>query len=78
MSDTAVERDEGLIEQLVHVHDICRREGVNPAPVMPQVEDAIRAVRSLRDAEDAAGMTRKERTTIGSALGDITKHVQVG
>lgn len=71
------ERDEGLIGQLVSIDDACRRDGVDVRPVAPQVEDVIRAVRSLRDAEDGAGLTRKERTVIGSAIGDATRSIQL-
>jgi hypothetical protein len=71
------ERDEQLIGQLVSIDDACRREGVNPAPVAPQIEDVIKAVNSLREAEDGAGLNRHQRTVIGDAVGRVTKAVQL-
>lgn len=71
------ERDEGLVGELTRIHDACRKDGVDERPVAGPIEDVVRAVRSLRDAENAAGLNRHQRTVIGSAIGDVTKAVQL-
>lgn len=67
------QRDERTIGTLQHVDDLCRRQGVNPEPVMGEVEHVITAIRPVREAAEKAGLNTRERRVIAEAIADSVR-----
>lgn len=70
---TDQQRDERTVGTLQHIDDVCRRQGVNPEPLMPAVEQVVKEMRPLREAAEKAGFNSRERKVVGEVVADILR-----
>lgn len=67
------QREERNIGTLQHIADVCREQGVDSTPVMHQAEQVVKALRSLREDAEKAGLNSRERRIVGEAVADAVR-----